>query len=49
MVPLVQLSAALVREANPSPLKYALSLCGLMSPGYVCRSRTSWKKLGGKS
>jgi 4-hydroxy-tetrahydrodipicolinate synthase len=32
MVPLAQLSAALAREANPAPLKYALSLCGLMSP-----------------
>jgi 4-hydroxy-tetrahydrodipicolinate synthase len=30
--PLAQLSAALVREVNPTPLKYALSLCGLMSP-----------------
>jgi 4-hydroxy-tetrahydrodipicolinate synthase len=32
MIPLGQLTAALVREANPAPIKYALSLCGLMSP-----------------
>lgn len=32
MMPLAQLSAALARETNPAPLKYALSLCGLMSP-----------------
>ena len=27
-----QLTAALFRESNPAPLKYALSLLGLMSP-----------------
>ena len=32
MIPLAQLTAALARESNPAPLKYALSLCGLMSP-----------------
>ncbi len=32
MIPLAQLSAALARETNPAPLKYALSFCGLMSP-----------------
>lgn len=32
MIPLAQLTAALACEANPAPLKYALSLCGLMSP-----------------
>lgn len=31
-IPLAQLSATLARETNPAPLKYALSLCGLMSP-----------------
>jgi 4-hydroxy-tetrahydrodipicolinate synthase len=31
-IPLAQLTAALARESNPAPLKYALSLCGLMSP-----------------
>ena len=30
--PIAQLTAALFRESNPVPLKYALSLCGLMSP-----------------
>jgi 4-hydroxy-tetrahydrodipicolinate synthase len=32
MIPLAQLTTALGCEANPAPLKYALSLCGLMSP-----------------
>ncbi len=32
MIPLSQLTAALARETNPAPLKYALSLCGPMSP-----------------
>lgn len=32
MIPLGQLTAALTREANPASLKYASSLCGLMSP-----------------
>lgn len=32
MMPLAQLTAALARETNPAPVKYALSLCGLMSP-----------------
>ena len=32
MMPLTQLTTALAREANPTPLKYALGLCGLMSP-----------------
>jgi 4-hydroxy-tetrahydrodipicolinate synthase len=32
MIPLAQLTAALACEANPAPVKYALSLCGLMSP-----------------
>ncbi len=31
--PIAQLTAALFRESNPVPLKYALSLFGLMSPG----------------
>jgi 4-hydroxy-tetrahydrodipicolinate synthase len=31
-LPLAQLTAALSREANPAPLKYALSSCGLMLP-----------------
>ncbi len=31
-VPFAQLTAALFRESNPAPLKYALSLLGLMSP-----------------
>ena len=31
--PITQLTAALFRETNPVPLKYALSLFGLMSPG----------------
>ena len=30
--PFAQLAAALFRESNPAPLKYALSLIGLMSP-----------------
>jgi 4-hydroxy-tetrahydrodipicolinate synthase len=30
--PIAQLTAALFRESNPVPLKYALSLFGLMSP-----------------
>lgn len=30
--PLARLTAALFRESNPAPLKYALSLLGLMSP-----------------
>lgn len=30
--PLAQLTAALFRESNPAPLKYALSLLGLMTP-----------------
>ena len=30
--PFAQLTAALFRESNPAPLKYALSLLGLMSP-----------------
>jgi 4-hydroxy-tetrahydrodipicolinate synthase len=30
-VPLARLTVALFRETNPAPLKYALSLCGLMS------------------
>ncbi len=30
--PIAQLTAALFRESNPAPLKYALSLLGLMSP-----------------
>lgn len=32
MIPLAQLTAALTCEANPAPLKCALSFCGLMSP-----------------
>jgi Dihydrodipicolinate synthetase family len=31
--PITQLTYALFREPNPVPLKYALSLLGLMSPG----------------
>jgi dihydrodipicolinate synthase/N-acetylneuraminate lyase len=31
-IPFAQLTAALFRESNPAPLKYALSLLGLMSP-----------------
>ena len=31
-IPFAQLTAALFRETNPAPLKYALSLLGLMSP-----------------
>ena len=31
-VPFAQLTAALFRESNPAPLKYALSVLGLMSP-----------------
>jgi len=31
-IPFTQLTAALFRESNPAPLKYALSLLGLMSP-----------------
>jgi len=31
--PVAQLTAQLFRETSPSPLKYALSLLGLMSPG----------------
>jgi 4-hydroxy-tetrahydrodipicolinate synthase len=31
-VPFLQLTATLFRESNPAPLKYALSLLGLMSP-----------------
>jgi 4-hydroxy-tetrahydrodipicolinate synthase len=30
--PVAQLTAALLRETNPAPLKYALSLLGLMTP-----------------
>jgi hypothetical protein len=30
--PIAQLTAALFRESNPVPLKYALALLGLMSP-----------------
>jgi 4-hydroxy-tetrahydrodipicolinate synthase len=32
MIPLGQLTAALFRETNPAPLKYALSSCGMMLP-----------------
>jgi 4-hydroxy-tetrahydrodipicolinate synthase len=31
-VPIAKLTAALFRETSPAPLKYALSLLGLMSP-----------------
>ena len=31
-IPIAQLSYALFRESNPIPVKYALSLLGLMSP-----------------
>jgi 4-hydroxy-tetrahydrodipicolinate synthase len=31
-VPVAKLSAVLFRETSPAPLKYALSLLGLMSP-----------------
>jgi 4-hydroxy-tetrahydrodipicolinate synthase len=31
-LPLAQLTAALFRETNPAPLKYALSFCGVMLP-----------------
>jgi 4-hydroxy-tetrahydrodipicolinate synthase len=31
-VPVAKLTAALFRETSPAPLKYALSLLGLMSP-----------------
>jgi dihydrodipicolinate synthase/N-acetylneuraminate lyase len=31
-IPIAQLSYALFREPNPVPVKYALSLLGLMSP-----------------
>ena len=32
VIPVAKLTAALFRESSPSPLKYALSLLGLMSP-----------------
>ncbi len=32
MIPIARLTASLFRETSPAPLKYALSLCGLMSP-----------------
>lgn len=32
MIPITQLTAALLRETNPAPIKCALSLCGVMSP-----------------
>ena len=31
-IPVAKLTAALFRETSPSPLKYALSLLGLLSP-----------------
>ena len=31
-IPFARLTAALFRESSPAPLKYALSLLGLMSP-----------------
>jgi 4-hydroxy-tetrahydrodipicolinate synthase len=31
-VPIAKMTAALFRETSPAPLKYALSLLGLMSP-----------------
>jgi 4-hydroxy-tetrahydrodipicolinate synthase len=32
MLPIAQLTAALFHETNPAPIKYALSLCGVMLP-----------------